>query len=72
MKTDGPLTELAAVLARDYFRLLQARAGKPSNLACSPSVAADPKRQNPLDVAAQQSDELDGHAPQMRSRCKQT
>ena len=69
---DLSLSPLARLLAVAYLRLLATRDPVARNSACSPSVAVDPKRQNLLDVAAQQSDELDGHVPRMRPKCKQT
>ena len=50
-----PLTEVGAVLARGYLRLLATRQGAARNLACLPKVTDIRNRQNCLDVGAQQS-----------------
>jgi hypothetical protein len=62
--------EIARILGIGYLRLLATRESVARNSACSPSVVADPKHQKPLDVPAQQSDELGGQRPDRRSKCK--
>jgi len=64
------ITEIAELLARGYLRLLDGRMQDAPNPACCPTVAADPKRQNSLDVAAQQSDELGAQRGIRRRPCK--
>ena len=63
-------SELTLLLARAYLRLLAVGELGERNTACSPSVAADPKDQNPLDVLAQQSDELGAQRGIRRRPCK--
>lgn len=62
--------EIAELLARGYLRLQESREREASNPACCPKVTADRIRSNCLDVAAQQSDELDAQPGIRRRPCK--
>jgi len=64
------IVEIADLLARGYWRLLAGGGLDLLNSACSPTVAADPKRQNSLDVAAEPKHELDVARPLRRPPCK--
>lgn len=64
------LSELTFLLARGYLRHLSVGELGARNSACPPAVAADSKRQNSLDVAAEPKHELDGQRRLRRPRCK--